>query len=96
MASMWQKTLFYLGLVDEDEAPAYESPARSHVEQPYQDPGGAGRVPEARPEPQRRVTPDPRTGRRVAASPGAGEELETQSGASADDAAPHACRQCSG
>ena len=29
MASMWQKTLFYLGLVDEDEAQPYESPARA-------------------------------------------------------------------
>jgi len=76
---MWQKTLFYLGLVDEDEAPAYESPARAHVEQPHQDPGDAGLVPEARPEPQRRVTPDPRTGRRLPKRQEPGGELETSS-----------------
>ena len=39
MASMWQKTLFYLGLVDEDEAQPHESPARAYAEQPQQDPG---------------------------------------------------------
>ena len=40
MASVWQKTLFYLGLVDEDEAQPYESPARSYAESARTDPYG--------------------------------------------------------
>jgi FtsZ-interacting cell division protein YlmF len=74
MASMWQKTLFYLGLVDEDEAPAYESPARAHAEYPYED-QEAG-APQARSEPQRRMTPDPRTARRTSQTPTPGGEIE--------------------
>jgi len=76
---MWQRTLFYLGLVDEDEAPAYESPARAHAGQPHQESSEPGMVPEAPPEPQRRLTPDPRTGRRMSRSQGTGGEFETPS-----------------
>lgn len=65
---MWQKTLFYLGLVDEDEAPAYESSARAHAEHPYQDQEAAS--------PQRRMTPDPRTGRRTLQTQTPGGEME--------------------
>lgn len=65
---MWQKTLFYLGLVDEDEAPAYESPARTYAEHPYE---GQEAV-----EPQRRVTPDPRTGHRMPQTQAPGGEIE--------------------
>jgi len=65
MASLWQKTLFYLGLVDEDEAQSHESPAPSYAEQPYQerpytDPGYSRQVPVPEPAPQRRVMADPR------------------------------------
>ena len=74
MASMWQKTLFYLGLVDEDEAPAYESPARAYAEHPYQDHEAV--EPQARPEPQRRMTPDPRMGHQTPQTQAPGGEFE--------------------
>jgi len=66
MASLWQKTLFYLGLVDEDDAQGYESSARSYGGHTQTDPGyaypdpdpGHAAVPE--PAPQRRPVADPR------------------------------------
>jgi len=65
MASLWQKTLFYLGLVDEDEAQQYEPTARAAVpqqygERPYTDPGYEQRAPVPEPAPQRRSVTDPR------------------------------------
>jgi cell division inhibitor SepF len=58
MASLWQKTLFYLGLVDEDEAQPYESPGRAYAPQRYEE--AAQPSEDAEPPPQRRSTPDPR------------------------------------
>ena len=40
MASLWQKTLFYLGLVDEDEAQPYDSSARPYGDSAGTDPYG--------------------------------------------------------
>jgi len=64
MANLWQKTLFYLGLVDEDEAQPYESPARAHAEPAYGDTGYGYREtdpgPAMEPAPRRRPVADPR------------------------------------
>jgi len=67
MASMWQKTLFYLGLVDEDEAQGYESPARSHAEHPQPEPGYA--YPEQSRAQQQAPVPEPATQRRPVTDP---------------------------
>ncbi len=66
MASLWQKTLFYLGLVDEDEASGYEAPARSYADYQQADHGYMYADPASRqppipePAPQRRQVADPR------------------------------------
>ncbi|MCJ7727014.1 MAG: cell division protein SepF [Acidimicrobiia bacterium] len=66
MANLWQKTLFYLGLVDEDEAQTYESPARAYSDQSYGDTGHGysgtqpGTAPGPDPAVRRRPVPDPR------------------------------------
>lgn len=62
MANLWQKTLFYLGLVDEDEAQPYESPARAYAEPGYGGTGYGQQEPDPAQEsaPRRRPVADPR------------------------------------
>ena len=77
MAGVWQKTLYYLGLVDDDESPDSEQVAVSTdavVEQPQQPPpppaGGVRHV--GAPTaviPGERVEPPARVRRRIAAEP---------------------------
>ena len=69
MASLWQKTLFYLGLVDEDEAQPYDAPARSYADAGRTDPYGYQATP-APPQRREAVTPQPAVPeRRPAARP---------------------------